>query len=356
MKKAYLVLENGSVFEGQAVGAEGYALGEMVFTTGVVGYIETLTDPGYAGQIVMQTFPQIGNYGVAGEDVRGKCCVSGYVVREMCDTPSNFRSECTLDEFLKNNGICGICGVDTREITRILRDEGAMNAAICSELPADMAAIKAYSVAAAAAGTRGTEMMHFSAQQKTGHDVALVDMGAAGMLTDELSSRGCDVTVYPADVKAEVILKGEHDGVVISDGPGNPADEVDAVNEIAALAGKIPMLAIGLGHQLTALAMGGKTFRLKHGHHGAAQPVKHLVSGRTYICEENSMYAVDAGSMTAGAAYVNLNDGICEGVNYGDARLISVQFRPATAVGPNSTGYVYDEFIEMMGGGEDAQR
>ena len=196
MKKAYLVLENGSVSEGQAIGAEGSALGEMVFTTGVVGYLETLTDPNYTGQIVMQTFPVVGNYGVIDEDIHGKCSVKGYVVRELCDEPSNFRCDDSLNEYLKAHGVVGICGVDTREITRIIREEGAMNALICDEVPEDISVIAKYAPANPVVDAGVTEAVKIPAKGNVQYSVAMLDYGFGREIAEELSQRGCDVIVY----------------------------------------------------------------------------------------------------------------------------------------------------------------
>lgn len=357
MKKAYLVLENGSVFEGQAIGAEGSALGEMVFTTGVVGYIETLTDPNHTGQIVMQTFPTVGNYGVIDEDIHGKCSVKGYVVREICDTPSNFRCSDTLDEYLKANGVVGIAGVDTREMTRILREEGSMNAFICDELPGDTSFISAYVPANPVVDAGVTEVIKYPAKGNVMYSVAMLDYGYGRDIAKELSNRGCDVIIYPNYTNAKLICSAGHDGVVLSDGPGDPARNRNCAENIAFMVGRLPIMGVGLGHQLAAMAMGATTQKLKSGHHGANYPVKDTSTGRSYITSQNTGYTVDAASLeNAVVTYINGNDGVCEGLEYPGRQMFGVQFRPCTCKGPNSTGFVFDKFISMMGGNSRAQR
>ncbi len=318
MERAYLVLGNGMVFEGQRIGAAGDGLGELVFTTGTVGYLETLTDPSYAGQIVMQTFPMIGNYGVIPEDFEGKCAARGYVVRELCDAPSNFRSEYDLDAFLKNEGVPGVCGVDTRELTRILREEGVMNALICDRVPDDLSALRDFAVTGAVAQVSQREKTVCSAQGEERYRVALIDYGAKGNIIRCLQKRGCTVTIVPHDTSAEDILALTPDGVMLSNGPGDPAENAYEIAQIAKLIGRVPVFGICLGHQLTALALGGKTVKLKYGHRGANQPVREVGGSRTYITTQNHGYAVLSDSLVSVGRelYVNANDGSCEGMEY----------------------------------------
>ncbi len=352
MDKAYLVLENGTVFEGKAFGAARDSLGELVFTTGVVGYLETLTDPSYAGQIITQTYPLIGNYGVIPEDFEGECATRGYVVREWCDAPSNFRSQGDIDAFLRKNDIPGICGVDTRQLTRILREEGVMNAAIVRELPADMEAIKAYKVVGEVAARSCREKEIIPAQGEKKYRVALLDYGAKHNIVRELCARGCEVTVLPQDTPAEEILALEPDGLMLSNGPGDPAENVYCIEQLKKLTGKLPIFGICLGHQLLALAMGGRTTKLKYGHRGANQPVTDLKGVHTYITSQNHGYAVVSESV-AGVGKVifeNANDHTCEGVEYPDHNCFSVQFHPEACSGPLDTEYLFDRFISMMGG------
>ena len=351
MRKAYLVLADGSVFEGTGFGAEATSTGELVFTTGMVGYIETLTDPSYAGQIVLQTFPLIGNYGVIEQDFEGECAVRGYVVREWCDAPSNFRSQYTLDSFLKQKGIPGICGLDTRAITRKIRESGVMNAMICDHVPADLSPIRDYRVTGMVREVTCGEKSVHPALGETQKKVALIDYGAKRNIVRELQKRGCEVTVYPASTSAEEILASGCDGVMLSNGPGDPGENTDCIAQIAKLLGKLPLFGICLGHQLTALAAGGRTEKMKYGHRGANQPVKELGGTRTYITSQNHGYAVVSDSIQKGVLrFVNANDMSCEGIDYPELNAFTVQFHPEACAGPRDTSFLFDRFISMMGG------
>lgn len=353
-KEVYICLENGQTFKGKRFGADGDIIGELVFTTGMCGYIETLTDPSYYGQIVMQTFPLIGNYGMIAEDMESKkSYVSAYIVREKCDEPSNFRCGETLDKFLRNNGIIGIYGVDTREITKIIRESGVMNALITSN-PKDIDCdkIKAYKVEKAVESVSASKP-ELSPSEEHKYNVVLLDYGAKKNIIRELNRRGCNVAVMPYDTKAEDILKLGVDGIMLSNGPGDPGENTAAVEEIRKLAGKIPIFGICLGHQLLALAMGGETTKLKYGHRGVNQPVKNLHTGRTYISSQNHGYAVVSESVEKNGgiiSYINANDNTCEGVDYPDKKAFSVQFHPEACSGPHDTRFIFDKFIEMMGG------
>jgi carbamoyl-phosphate synthase small subunit len=355
MKKRYLVLENGDVFEGTAFGADCGSVGELVFTTGMCGYIETITDPSYYGQIVLQTFPLIGNYGIISEDFEGKCHIKGYVVREWCDTPSNFRCGGTIDEFLKQQGIPAICGVDTRRITEIIRESGVMNAVICDEVPTDLTDVKNYKVTDAVTSVSAASVQTVAPKNQALYKVALIDYGAKKNIARELSKRGCDVTVYPCTVTADDILSAEFDGVMLSNGPGDPAENQYQIIQIAALFGKIPMFGICLGHQLMALSQGGKTVKLKYGHRGVNQPVRDVLRTRTYITSQNHGYAVVSDSVKNGKiSFVNANDNTCEGICYDNSSAFSVQFHPEACSGPHDTSFLFDKFCRMMGGKSDA--
>ena len=374
--KAYLVLENGMVFEGRAIGcwpdsdAEA-AVGELVFTTGMTGYLETLTDPSYAGQIIMQTFPMIGNYGVISQDFEGKSFAKGYVVHELIDTPSNFRSEGKLDAFLKEQGIPGICGVDTRALTRLIRENGVMNACLyqssefkvqSANMPGLPERIREYQVKNAVAEVSTREVLEFGPESPTSAacscaegetlHVVLIDYGAKRNIIRCLVKRGCRVTVVPHDTTAEEILALKPDGVMLSNGPGDPAENVFEVQQIAKLVGKLPVFGICLGHQLTALAMGGKTYKLKYGHRGANQPVTD--GKRTWITTQNHGYAVESESMkgTAQLSFRNANDQSCEGLEYPGKRCFTVQFHPEACAGPHDTEFLFDRFLRMMRGEE----
>ena len=352
MKKGYLILQDGQVFEGVRFGAEADTVGELVFTTGMCGYVETLTDPSYAGQIVMQTYPLIGNYGIIREDFEGACCVKGYVVREYCDTPSNFRTDCDLDTYLKEQGVPGLCGVDTRELTRIIREHGVMNAAICDEIPADLTPIKTYAITGVVEAVSCKEPDRYQAEGEERFRVSLLDYGAKRNIVRELQKRGCTVTVLPATTSAEEILAADPDGVMLSNGPGDPAENVYQIEQIRKLLGKVPMFGICLGHQLTALAAGGSTYKLKYGHRGVNQPVRDLNGVRTYITSQNHGYAVDGDTVKLGKVrFVNANDGTCEGIDYPELKAFTVQFHPEACTGPKDTSFLFDQFVELMKGG-----
>ena len=356
MSKVYITLENGRVFEGESFGAEGEALGELVFTTGVVGYVETLTDPSYAGQIIMHTFPQIGNYGIIPGDFESeRCHARGVVVRECCTEPSNFRSEGTLDAFLKEQGVAGICGVDTRELTQIIREAGVMNALISAEKPENVPEkVLDYKVRGVVAETSCKSAYTVSAKGKKRFSVALMDYGAKQNIIRELVAMGCEVTVWPYDTKAEIILASKPDGVMLSNGAGDPEENVQCIAEIKKLLGKLPIFGICLGHQLLALAAGGKTEKLKYGHRGGNHPVRELESGRVYITSQNHGYAVIGESLDGAAArvsYVNLNDGTCEGLVYPELKAFSLQFHPEAHAGPRDMEFAFGRFLKMMEGG-----
>ena len=353
MKKAYLVLEDGRAFQGFRFGADTEAVGELVFTTGMCGYVETLTDPSYAGQIVMQTYPLIGNYGMMEEDFEGKCAVRGYVVREWCDGPSNFRTQYDLDTFLKERGVPGLYGVDTRELTRIIREHGVMNAVICDEIPADLTQVQAYLVRDAVKSVTCSVLSVHPAEGEEKFRVSLLDYGAKRNIIRSLQQRGCTVTVLPASVTAEEVLAGKPDGVMLSNGPGDPEENEFQIQQIRKLLGKVPMFGICLGHQLTALAAGGSTYKLKYGHRGVNQPVRDTAGQRTFITSQNHGYAVDGGTVEKGTVrYVNANDGTCEGIDYPELRAFTVQFYPEACSGPKDTAFLFDRFVNLMKGGD----
>ena len=350
MKKAYLILSNGTVFEGYKIGADTESIGEVVFSTGMVGYLETLTDPSYAGQIVVQTFPLIGNYGVIPPDFEGTCAVKGYVVRSLCDAPSNFRSEYALDAFLKANRVCGLCGVDTRYLTKILREQGVMNGMISDTPAPPMRAITEYRVAGVVAQVSSTERRELPAVGPEKYRVALIDYGAKKSIAAYLQQRGCRVLCFPAGTPGEEILRADPDGIMLSNGPGDPAEDLYQIDQIKKFVGKKPLFGICLGHQLTALALGGRTTKLKYGHHGVNQPVKEVGGSRTYITSQNHGYAVLAASLTGVGeeSFVNANDGSCEGMEYPALNAFTVQFHPEANGGPHDTEFLFDRFLCMM--------
>ncbi len=352
--KVYICLANGDIFEGKSFGAKGEVLGELVFTTGMGGYIETLTDPSYYGQIVMQTFPLIGNYGFIEEDRESeKSAVSAYIVREYCKEPSNFRCGYTLEKYLENNNIVGVYDVDTREITKTIREYGVMNAVITDDPDkVDMEKLKAYRVTDAVKSVSCAKP-YMSASDEHKYNVVLIDYGTKKNIVRELNKRGCNVAVVPHDTKAQDILALDPDGIMLSNGPGDPEENTEAISELAKLVGKKPIFAICLGHQLLALALGASTTKLKYGHRGVNQPVKNLETGRTFISSQNHGYAVvneSVENIGGKISYINANDGTCEGVDYPDKSAFSVQFHPEACSGPHDTRFIFDKFTDMMGG------
>ena len=348
-KKVYVTLENGKVFEGYSFGAEKEVVGELVFTTGMTGYIETLTDPSYYGQIVTQTFPLIGNYGMIPEDTEsGRCWLTGYIVREKCDHPSNFRCKGTLEDFLKAQNIPAVYGVDTRELTKIVREAGVMPAAITFEPLKDISVLKGYRVQNAVKAVTGGERRESGPED--GKRVVLYDFGAKGNIVKELVKRGCHVIEVPAYTTAEEALSLNPDGIMLANGPGDPAENTGIIEEIKKFAGKLPVFGICLGHQLFALAMGGETRKMKYGHRGANQPVKQVATGKVFISSQNHGYEVVSESLkgVGEVTFVNANDNTCEGVNYPKMRAFTVQFHPEACGGPHDANYLFDEFLAEM--------
>lgn len=349
MNKRYLILEDGTIFQGWGFGADCSAIGELVFNTNVVGYVETLTDPRNYGQIVLQTFPLIGNYGIMEEDFEGVPQLAGYVVKEYCERPSNFRCEYDLDTFLKKYHIPGLCGVDTRELTNRLREFGVVNAMLTDKLPDNMDEISAYMITGAVEATGSKESREYPAQGEETAHVALLDYGASVSMIRSLTSRGCRVTVFPALTAFETVLAADPDGIVLSPGPGDPAENRQAIDTVKQLAGKKPMFAVGLGHQLLALAMGGETYKLKAGHRGGNQPCHKEGSRRTYITSQNHGYAVDASTVSgAVVSFMNINDHTCAGLTYPALNAFSVQFDPESCTGPANRNELFDQFLSMM--------
>ena len=352
MKAAYLILENGTIFKGQAFGAEIPTVGEIVFTTGMTGYLETLTDPSYCGQIVLQTFPLIGNYGVIPEDFESAMiALSAYIVKYPCEFPSNFRSVESLDSFLKQRGIPALCGIDTRMLTKIIRKSGVLNGKITYTEPteedrAEATAYKLISPVKRVSCNNSTQRFDVSLREE--RKIALIDYGAKGGIEAALLRRNCNVVRFNYAAAASEILSIKPSGIVLSNGPGDPADPANelVIETIHALdKSGVPVFGICLGHQLLALAKGFKTHKMKFGHRGANQPVKDMSTGRVYITSQNHGYAVDVESgPLEKQSFVNVNDGTNEGLDYGLS--FSVQFHPEAQGGPLDTSFLFDRFIE----------
>lgn len=348
----YLILENGQAFAGERRGAWHEVSGELVFTTGMTGYLETLSDPSYYGQIVMQTFPLIGNYGMIPADLEsGASHVRAYIARDMCDAPSNFRAAGRLEDYLLSQNVPALTGIDVRRLTRIVREHGVMNARLSDvpELSAEaLAALRAYTIEDA--------VEHVTAKAETtegdgGMRVVLWDFGAKRNIARSLLRRGLQVVTVPASATAEHILSLRPDGVMLSNGPGDPAENTAIIREIQKLySANIPMFGICLGHQMMALAFGARTQKLKYGHRGANQPACRQDTGRVYITSQNHGYCVMGDTLPKGArvSFTNANDGTCEGIDYEVFPAFSVQFHPEACAGPQDTAFLFDRFCDSM--------
>lgn len=352
--KAFLILEDGTVFTGTSIGSTREVISEIVFNTSMTGYLEVLTDPSYAGQAVVMTYPLIGNYGICHEDMESlKPWPDGYIVRELSRIPSNFRSEDTIQHFLEQNDIPGISGIDTRALTKILREKGTMNGMITTneayDLKEAIGRMKSYVVSGVVHAATCKEKYVLPGE---GRKVALLDLGAKKNIANSLHKRGCEVTVYPAGTSAQEILAAGPDGIMLSNGPGDPKECVDEIGEIKKLYDSdVPIFAICLGHQLMALAAGADTHKLKYGHRGGNHPVKDLETGRVYISSQNHGYVVDTDNldpMVAVPAFTNVNDGTNEGLKYTGKNIFTVQYHPEACPGPQDSSYLFDRFLKMM--------
>ncbi|MCD8232087.1 MAG: carbamoyl phosphate synthase small subunit [Clostridiales bacterium] len=357
--RAFLILEDGTVFAGTSIGSTREVVSEIVFNTSMTGYLEVLTDPSYAGQAVVMTYPLIGNYGITPDMESERPWPDGYIVRELSRMPSNFRCEGTIQDFLKKYDIPGVAGIDTRALTKILREKGTMNGMITTnenyDLDEVLPKLKAY--------TTGKVVDKVTCKEKytlpgDGYKVALLDVGAKKNIARSLNARGCEVTVYPARTPAVEILAAKPDGIMLSNGPGDPKDCDTIIDEVRKLyESDVPIFAICLGHQLMALATGADTHKLKYGHRGGNHPVKDLQTGRVYISSQNHGYVVDTERLNpnvAVPAFVNVNDGTNEGLRYIEKNIFTVQFHPEACPGPLDSGYLFDLFLDMMGGKRNA--
>lgn len=352
----YLLLEDGTFFQGKGFGATASKMvGEVVFTTSMVGYLETLSDPSYYGQIIVQTFPMIGNYGVIFSDFESRqLWPKAYIVREWCQYPSNFRSEGNLDAFFRAHNIQGMYGIDTRALTRIIREHGAMNGMLTTKAPPysneEFDILKKYHIQNAVEQVSRVVKESFPVSSPRRH-IVLWDFGTKQNIIRELNQRGCTVTAVPARSSADEILSLSPDGIMLSNGPGDPAENLEIISQLQELCkAKIPIFGICLGHQLLALSQGGKTEKLKYGHRGANQPVKDTRTGRVYITSQNHGYAVKGESLPnfAEVRFLNLNDGTCEGIDYKNMPAFSVQFHPEACSGPLDTEFLFDRFMKLM--------
>ncbi|MDE7199479.1 MAG: carbamoyl phosphate synthase small subunit [Lachnospiraceae bacterium] len=365
--KSFLILEDGTVFEGSHIGAQKEVVSEIVFNTSMAGYLEVLTDPSYAGQAVCMTYPLIGNYGICLEDMESKRpWPDGFIVRELSRIPSNFRCDISIQQFLEEHGVPGIAGIDTRALTRILREKGTMNGMITTDVNYDLETIipqlKAYTTGKVVEQVSCDEKYTFAATGSLSDDgaglrVAVLDLGMKRNIAKSLAARGCEVTVYPAQTSAEEILSDKPDGIMLSNGPGDPKECTTIIEEIRKLyESDTPVFAICLGHQLMALATGADTFKMKYGHRGGNHPVKDLATGRVYISSQNHGYVVDMDKLdpkVAKPAFINVNDGTNEGLSYTGKNIFTVQFHPEACPGPQDSGFLFDRFIEMIKEGQN---
>ena len=352
-KTAYLVLENGKVFQGEYFGKVGDVIAEVVFTTGMTGYLETLTDKSYYGHMIVQTFPLIGNYGLIPQDFESdRVAARAYIVKDWCQAPSNFRSEGSIDTFLKQKDIVAIKGVDTRTLTKIIRESGTMNGMITDDpAKADLEKIKAYRVTDAV-NSVSTKEIYEQGDPNAKYHVALMDFGMKENISRKLQALGARVTVCPCLTSADELRRLKVDGVMLSNGPGDPAENKEVIANVKEiLEAGLPIFGICLGHQVLALANGFQTHKLKYGHRGGNQPVKELDTGRVYISSQNHGYAVVPESLDPAIAretFVNVNDGSNEGVAYKNYKAFSVQFHPEACGGPQDTAILFDQFFSMM--------
>ncbi len=355
--KAFLILEDGNVFAGESIGAKREIISEIVFNTGMTGYLEVLTDPSYAGQSVVMTYPLIGNYGVCYEDMEShQPWLDGFIVRELSRMPSNFRNEESIQSFLERNDIPGISGIDTRALVKLLRNKGTMNGMITTNENYNMdevqERIQQYKVEKVVLKTSTKEVKVIPAIGETKYKVALMDYGLKNNIPRCLAKRGCEVTIYPAFTRAEEVIKNNPDGIMLSNGPGDPKECTEIIAEVKNMFdSNVPIFAICLGHQLLALANGGDTEKMKYGHRGANHPVKDLKTGRVYISTQNHGYMVKGDSLSpevAEVSFVNVNDKTVEGMHYLGKNVFSVQFHPEACAGPMDSEFLFNEFINMM--------
>lgn len=354
-KDRMLVMENGSVHRGIGFGAMDDALCELVFNTSMVGYQEIVTDPSYTGQAVVMTYPLMGNYGITDEDNETRTpTLSGLIVREYCDSPSNFRYVKTLGELLEENGISGLQGVDTRRINRMIRAEGAQRGLICdADTPYDeaMARIRAYRLPTDSVRRVSCKKIWYARTPNPRFSVVAIDCGIKLNIVRMLNQCGCNVTVVPFDTPEETILRFKPDGLFLSNGPGDPENVTEVIATVKALRGRLPIFGICLGHQIICLAAGAKTYKMKFGHRGGNHPVREIATGKIEMTSQNHSFAVDIASLAGTGltlTHQNLLDQTAEGVMNAEERLFSVQYHPESAPGPQDSTYLFDRFMQYM--------
>lgn len=350
-----IVLENGKEFYGYGFGADVTAINELVFNTSMVGYQEIISDPSYTDQMVCMTYPLIGNYGMTDEDYETKVpTMGGLIVREYNDLPSNFRYTKTLSEVLLEYDIPGISGVDTRMITRIIRDEGSQKVMICDAnkpLVDALQMVRDYQIPTDMVSRVSCKKRWYSRTPNHKYDVVAIDCGVKHNIIRKLNEKGCNVTVVPFDTSADEIMKMQPDGLFLSNGPGNPEDVQPVINVVKELHGQLPIFGICLGHQMISLALGAKTFKMKFGHRGGNHPVMNIETGKIEITSQNHSYAVDVKSLEGTPltlTHKNLLDDTAEGVESAENKLFSVQYHPESAPGPQDSAYLFDKFIDLM--------
>lgn len=350
-----IVLENGKEFYGYGFGADVTAINELVFNTSMVGYQEIISDPSYTDQMVCMTYPLIGNYGMTDEDYETKVpTMGGLIVREYNDLPSNFRYTKTLSEVLLEYDIPGISGVDTRMITRIIRDEGSQKVMICDAnkpLVDALQMVRDYQIPTDMVSSVSCKKRWYSRTPNHKYDVVAIDCGIKHNIIRKLNEKGCNVTVVPFDTSADEIMKMQPDGLFLSNGPGNPEDVQPVINVVKELHGQLPIFGICLGHQMISLALGAKTFKMKFGHRGGNHPVMNIETGKIEITSQNHSYAVDVKSLEGTPltlTHKNLLDDTAEGVESAENKLFSVQYHPESAPGPQDSAYLFDKFIDLM--------
>ncbi|WP_026485819.1 glutamine-hydrolyzing carbamoyl-phosphate synthase small subunit [Caldanaerobius polysaccharolyticus] len=349
--KTFLVLEDGTIYQGESFGASGVTKGEVVFNTGMTGYQEILTDPSYAGQIVVMTYPLIGNYGVNGDDSQSDSPkVRGFVVKKIEHRPVNFRSSMTLEDYLKAHGVIGISGIDTRSLVKKIRSSGTMKGLITTEEGNLSGYIEELS------SEEKVDLLQYVSVKKPyriegrGKRMAVIDLGVKKNILKCLSRFDLDMVIFPYNATASQVMEARPDGLFLSNGPGDPKNAIDAIKLVAQLKGRLPILGICLGHQVISLALGADTYKLKYGHRGSNHPVKDLRSGKVYITSQNHGYAVDAKSVGSDieVTHVNLNDNTVEGIRHKYLPVFSVQYHPEASPGPTDSMYLFKEFIDYL--------